>query len=132
MKDETKVWLKYSTENFDSANILLKSKLYNPCLQNVQQSVEKALKALLIEKGTHFRKTHDILELKNVLKTLNIEVDLSEDDCDFLNSIYLPSKYPLGSVIPDFDPDHEICLKGISIAETVIQFVQKYLNQNGC
>ncbi len=67
-----------STENFDSANILLKSKLYNPCLQNVQQAVEKALKALLIEKGRHFKKNHDILELKNVLKILNIEVDLWE------------------------------------------------------
>jgi len=44
MKDETQVWLKYSEENFQSAKILLGSKLFNPCLQNIQQSVEKTQK----------------------------------------------------------------------------------------
>jgi len=57
MKNETKIWFKYSRENFDSANILLNGKLFNPCLQNVQQSVEKALKAVLIENDIIFKKT---------------------------------------------------------------------------
>jgi uncharacterized protein (UPF0332 family) len=35
MKDETKLWLNYSKENLDSAKILLESKLFNPCLQNI-------------------------------------------------------------------------------------------------
>lgn len=43
MKEETKIWLKYSEDNFDSAKILLKNKLFNPCLQNVQQAVEIAI-----------------------------------------------------------------------------------------
>ncbi len=43
MKDETSLWLDYAQENFESAKVLLKSNFYNPCLQNVQQSVEKAL-----------------------------------------------------------------------------------------
>jgi HEPN domain-containing protein len=50
LKDEAEIWLEYSKENFESANILLKSSLFNPCLQNVQQSIEKALKAVLVEK----------------------------------------------------------------------------------
>ena len=127
MKDETKVWLRYAVENLDSAKVLLKSSLYNPCLQNVQQSVEKSLKALLIEYGSLLKKTHDILDLKNQLKILKIEVELSDDHCDFLNSIYLPSKYPLGSVIPDFNPDHDVCAEGISIAEKAIRSVDDYL-----
>jgi len=105
LKGETQIWLRYSKENFDSANVLLKNNLFNPCLQNVQQAVEKALKALLIEKGECLKKTHDILELKKKLEMLNIQVDISDENCDFLNSIYLSSKYPLGSVIPDFNPD---------------------------
>lgn len=116
MKDETQMWLRYSAENFDSANILLESKLYNPCLQNVQQAVEKALKAILIENEIQLKKTHDILELKTLLKNNNIEIELSDEDCDFLNSIYLPSKYPIGSVIPDYDPDDSICKEALAIA----------------
>jgi HEPN domain-containing protein len=127
LKDETKIWLKYSKENFDSAGVLLKSRLFNPCLQNVQQSVEKALKAIIVEKNIHLKKTHDILELKTLLKMKHIEIDLSDEDCDFINSIYLPSKYPIGSVIPDYDPDEAICRKAVSIALNVNKSVAEYL-----
>ena len=49
MNDETKKWLEYTDENLASAKVLLDGKLYNPCLQNVQQAVEKMLKACLVE-----------------------------------------------------------------------------------
>ena len=49
MKDETKKWLDYADENLRSAKILLESDIYNPTLQNVQQAVEKMLKAICIE-----------------------------------------------------------------------------------
>ena len=127
MKDETKTWLKYSKENLESAKVLFQSKLFNPCLQNIQQSVEKALKAVLIENEFSLKKTHDILELKVILHKNEIAVDVSDNECDFLNSIYLPSKYPLGSVIPDFEPDEDICLKGLSIVENALNSVSKIL-----
>lgn len=44
MKDDAKIWLQYSEENLQSAKLLLESGLLNPCLQNVQQCVEKLLK----------------------------------------------------------------------------------------
>ena len=128
MKNETKIWFKYFRENFESAKILLNSKLFNPCLQNVQQSVEKALKTVLIENDILFKKTHDILELKILLSKKGIDVNLSDEDCDFLNSIYLPSKYPLGSVIPDYDPDEDVCKKAIKIAANVNDSVSTLLN----
>ena len=47
MKDETKRWLYFAEENLRSAKILLESSIFNPTLQNVQQAVEKMLKAAL-------------------------------------------------------------------------------------
>jgi hypothetical protein len=35
MKDETRLWLNYAEENYKSAQILVKSHLYNPTLQNI-------------------------------------------------------------------------------------------------
>ena len=127
MKEETKIWLEYSKENFDSAKILLKSKLFNPCLQNIQQTIEKALKAILIENDINFKKTHDILELKILLNKNHIEIDITDENCYFLNSIYLPSKYPIGSVIPDFDPDEAICNQAVNIAIDVNISISKLL-----
>jgi len=124
MKDETKTWLDYSKENLDSSKILIKRKLYNPCLQNIQQSVEKAMKAIFIERTIKLKKTHSITELRNILKENKINIDLDEDDCDLLDSIYLPSKYPVINVLPFYEPDEDICQKGIKIAESVVNSVQ--------
>ena len=128
MKDEARIWLKYAEENLASAEILQESELFNPCLQNVQQSVEKALKALFVENGLKFKKTHNISELKNTLSSAGVDVNISEDDCDFLDSIYLPSKYPLGNVLPFYEPDSAICNNAITIAENTFKFVSDILN----
>ncbi len=39
----------------------------------------------------------------------DIEIEISDDECDFHNSIYLPSKYPMGRALADFEPDETIC-----------------------
>ena len=109
MQEETKSWLIYSEENLEAAKILLESELYNPCLHNIQQSIEKALKSLFIEKVIPFKKTHNIMELKTILEKNGIRVELTDDECDFLDSIYLATKYPIGSALPFFYPDKEIC-----------------------
>ncbi len=119
MKDETKAWIDYAAENLASARVLLQSALFNPCLQNVRQSVEKHLKALLVEGGMEIRKTHSIFELVKLLGSKGISVGLTEDECDLFDTIYLPSKYPLVGVLPDFVPNEEICRQCLDIAENV-------------
>jgi len=125
MKDEVFQWLKYAEENFESSKLLRDEGLFNPCLQNVQQSVEKALKAVVVENMLGFHKTHDVFKIKSLLSDNAIAVDISDDECDFLNSIYLPSKYPLGSVLADYEPDIEICDEAIAIATRVIGSVKR-------
>lgn len=39
MNDETRLWLSYAEENLQSAELLLESRLWNPCLQNAQRAV---------------------------------------------------------------------------------------------
>jgi HEPN domain-containing protein len=122
MKSETKIWLDYAEENLKSSKILLDNKLYNlynPSLQNTQQSVEKALKAIVVEYGINLKRTHDILELKYLLQRKDIIVNISDDECDLLNAIYLPSKYPMGDTTDEIDPDDELCRISIDIAEKV-------------
>jgi len=127
MQEETKRWLTYSDENLKAAKVLLESELYNPCLHNVQQSIEKALKSIFIEKGIPFKKTHNIMELRILLQKSDIPIELTDDECDFLDSIYLPTKYPIGSALPDFYPDRKICEDSILLAIRVINSVKDYL-----
>ena len=127
MKDETGRWLSYSDENIRSARVLLDNDLFNPCLQNVQQAVEKALKAIVVEFSLTFAKTHNIHELKKILAEQGHNFEITEDECDFIDAIYLPSRYPIGSALPDFEPDKALCRKCIAIAERVIESARKQL-----
>lgn len=99
----------------------------NPSLQNTQQAVEKALKATLVEQRTSFPRTHSIRELMMAVKPLGISILLEEDELDLLDSIYLPSKYPLGSALPDFSPGEDICERCLTIAERVLESVSDSL-----
>jgi len=47
MSAEARRWLGYAEENRRAAELCLQANLFNPCLQNAQQAVEKALKALI-------------------------------------------------------------------------------------
>lgn len=125
MKGETTTWLRYAEENLAVARLGLEQGFLNACLQNAQQCVEKALKAMVIEKGLAFRKTHSIQELAGQLAAAGLESGLSDDDCDLIDAIYLPSKYPMASVTPDMDANTGLCSQCLAIAERVMNTVRQ-------
>jgi HEPN domain-containing protein len=130
MKDQTKKWLEYAHENLRSAKLLSDNALFNPCLQNVQQAVEKMLKALLAESAIKLKRTHSINELVTILADNGLNIDITDDERDLLDSIYLPSKYPLGSVLPDFEPDMQTCKQCIAVADRVRDSVASLLSKD--
>lgn len=123
MKGETRKWLEYADENLKSAKLLLDNELFNACLQNAQQAVEKMLKAVLVDFSIKFKKTHSTNELVMMLAEKSLDINLTEEERELLDSIYLPSKYPLASILPDFEPDERICKNCIAIAERVRESV---------
>jgi HEPN domain-containing protein len=127
LKEETNLWLKYSEENLEAAEVLLTHHLYNPALHNVQQSVEKSLKALFIEYGLKLKKSHSISELKNILENESHQIELQDDESELLDSIYLPSKYPIGCALPDYYPDYETTKKCIDIAQRLLSEIKDKL-----
>ena len=116
MKDETTAWLSYADENFDVAELSLANDHLNACLHNAQQAVEKYLKALIIEHDLPFRKTHAIYVLWQELTEHGVQSELTEEDCDLFDAVYMPSRYPIFSVLPDAMPDRETCEKCVRIA----------------
>ena len=47
MKGDTQKWVGYAEENLRSATVLLDANLFNPCLQNIQQAVEKLSRPMI-------------------------------------------------------------------------------------
>jgi HEPN domain-containing protein len=126
MNDEARLWLSYARENCLVAELSLERELFNPSLQNAQQAVEKSLKSILVAKGASLTRTHSILKLRDDLLKVGIDVGLNDEDCDLLDSIYIPSKYPVGSALPRFDPDKTICHHCLSLAKSVVPIAEKF------
>lgn len=119
MRDETRVWLTYADENFEIAKLALAHGYVNSCLHNVQQSIEKALKAVVVEHGLEFRRTHSVRELTKLLANAGFFVNVSDEECDLIDSIFVPSKYPAYGVLPDSPPDQGICERCIEISTRI-------------
>jgi len=128
MKEETKAWLAYADENLNVAKLSLDHGHLNASLQNVQQAVEKYLKAVILEKDLEFKRTHSIRQLNGLLSSSGITVDISDDEIDLMDTIYVPSKYPVYSALPDALPGPEICGDALKIVEKVRKSIYGILN----
>lgn len=128
MKGETLIWISYADENFDVAELALEHGHLNSSLQNAQQAVEKYLKAVVIEMDLKFSRTHSIRELVRILVEQGVVVNIYDDEMDLIDTIYLPSKYPIYSALPDAMPDQVICRDALNIAKRVKDSVFAILN----
>jgi HEPN domain-containing protein len=72
MREETRLWLDYADENFEIARLALERGYLNACLQNTCQAVEKALKALLLERRGAAPVTSSIRELGRLVAAESI------------------------------------------------------------
>lgn len=127
MKDNAIQWIVFAEENLACARLVADNGYYNPALQNAQQATEKALKALIVQQGLGFRKTHSIQELRNIVSAEDLDLCLTDEDCELLDSIYLPSKYPLGSALPDSEPDRATSDACIVIADNVVRRIRQII-----
>lgn len=125
-------WLKQAEKDLTAAKNSLKSKDYEWSCFQAQQSAEKALKAFLYQRG--FRKilTHSVFELINEVSKFNVELKNFKKEAKFLDSVYIPSRYPNG-IAGDLVPfeyydkgDAEECIK---YAELILEKVKKFIKK---
>ena len=67
---------------------------YDLACFSAQQCAEKYLKARLVEAGTTFRKTHDLVQLLNLAQTIEPGWSVLNKDMAFLNAFAVDYRYP--------------------------------------
>lgn len=88
-------WLQLAHEDLETARILLNHESVHPrksCF-NVQQSVEKYFKAVLVFNDSDFTKTHDLQELARHLPE-NAPCPLNEKELALLTNYAVEIRYP--------------------------------------
>lgn len=90
MKEETREWLRKAKSDLDDARFNIQGNRSQLGAFMLQQAVEKALKALQIEKRETFERTHDLVKLASSMEIpQKFQRTLEE-----LNPIYTGFRYP--------------------------------------
>jgi HEPN domain-containing protein len=95
MSAEGRHWLVYAQENLRAPTMCLEGNLFNPCLQNAQQAIENALKALHLASGLSLKKTHSIGEFRGDLLRAKADPGLPEEAAELLDTSISPRSIPL-------------------------------------
>jgi len=122
------VWLRNAQENPQVADLAFGAGLFNPCLYNVQQAVEKALKAVIVSRDQDVIRTHRIVELSDQLRTMGISTGLTDEEIELLDSIFRPTRYPPDSALPESMPDKDTSMQFLEIARRVLAWARHSLN----
>lgn len=127
MRKETAAWVKSVRDEFETAALLMDHGKYRGTCLHSQQCVEKALKALLLEKGSRPPRTHDLVELLNQVTAAGWQLSLDMDTAVFLNSIYR-GRYPTDEgLLPYGEPRVEDAQRALDAADNMVQSLSNLL-----
>lgn len=130
MKSSAQKWLELAEKDIQAAEILSQeAHLTNIVLFHSQQCVEKSLKASLVYFGLEVPRIHNIKRLHTIfVEQTEFSSILTEDEIDFLDSIYIDSRYPteLG-ILPSGYPDLEVAHQALQIARKVLTEIRRQL-----
>jgi HEPN domain-containing protein len=127
MRQEINWWLEAARRDLEMALSLTRESLYEGAAFHLQQSAEKALKALLLRSGKEAR-THSCVQIEKILSTLGIDTSEISKDCKKLDGHYIMSRYPNGVGGPPKDFYSEEIIKELEECQGKISdFVLKRL-----
>ncbi len=122
MNEEIKKWWNKAKDDLNSAKHSFESKDYGWCCFQIQQSVEKALKTLLIQEKGEFPKIHDLVKLARII---NADQEIVEI-CSTIAPVYTDTRYP------DIDSENvygkKLTQNLIKSGEKILKWVEKKLN----
>lgn len=120
MMKEVDDWLELAKNDFNAAKDSFKSKHFDWACFQMQQSVEKALKAILMLKEKRIIKTHDLVFLAEKVQ-LPLEY---KEICKELTLMYLPVRYPDSAEIKNIQQKAE---RYLNLVEAVLRWTEKQL-----
>lgn len=113
-------WLSYAHKDLSAAIILKNEHNIGCALYHIEQAVEKALKAYLINSGTSFALTHDLVPLLNSCCKNDACFEQFTADIKEINPYSTKSRYPNKSYI---EPSIDVVNTLITKANTILTFI---------
>lgn len=123
MREESIKWIMQAKADLRAAENSLKSKDYHASVFWSQQSVEKCLKGLIIEKEGKLYKIHDLVILGKRVGMPSELIQKSEK----LSKVYIDSRYGVLDEIPSQKFNREDSEYFLLISKEVLEWVKKMI-----
>ena len=120
-------WLRRARSNLARARLLAGQPevLYEDLCFDAQQAAEKALKAVLVQGGVDFPKTHALAELLTFVAKLGVEVPAVVQKATLLTPYAVEARYP--GLWEEVTPaDHEEALR---VAKGVVEWAEEVIRR---
>ena len=120
---EYEEWLKRAEQDLDTADYLLKGDRFEASVFFLQQSAEKALKALYVKRFKKILRTHDLVLLS---KELNAPENIVKE-CKELTLAYQYSRYPDVPIIENLKYE---ALDFLKVVKEILKWVREHILKN--
>jgi len=86
------IWLKYASDDLQSAEVLLKEGIYNMVCLYSQQAIEKLFKSFIATYYQEIHRIHNLIRLHQVCEDLHgSQLNFDEEGLIFINKVKVPS-----------------------------------------
>lgn len=113
------IWLKYASDDLQSAEVLFKEGIYNMVCFHSQQAIEKLFKSFIATYYQEIPRIHNLIRLHKICEDLHgSQLNLDEEGLIFLNDVYIDSRYPADfGILSSGQPDKEEARKAYNNAK---------------
>lgn len=122
--EDPREWLNRAQSNLALANTQGAGVYLEDLCFNAQQAAEKAIKALLIQRGVAFPYVHDITQLLTILEQSGQEIPPSIRQAERLTRFAVLTRYP--GVAPEVTTEEYA--EAVRVAEAVVQWAEKLMS----
>jgi HEPN domain-containing protein len=130
VREQARWWLRTAEGDLDAARILLDAGRFNLCAFHAQQAAEKALKAVLAQRGKAHR-GHSALELLGALEVEGVRAGPdAAAAARLLDLHYVQSRYPNGlGGDPTLYYDQPMAEECLDHAQLILRFTREHLSE---
>lgn len=123
MKNAIREWFRQAQDEVKMAEYLFEGGFLKGACLHAQQSIEKAIKAMLLDKGWELEKIHSIERLAAIARDYRIRLRISDEEVVFVDSIYR-GRYPAEvGLLPYGEPSKTDAEKIIKIARRIYKSI---------
>ena len=120
MREGITTWIRHTEDDLKTAEYLLSGCFYRGACYHAQQSVEKSIKTMLLDRGWELEKIHSIHRLLAIAEDYRLPAPLHPADVDFMDEIYRSRDPAESGRLPLGSPTEADADRALSIAKRAV------------